>query len=80
MNRFKYGSHMRASTLLMSARMPRSVGNHDSMTYTKMIMLYASESDTIRYFKLSMRGVSLLANAPGAKPRVGFDIYGYKMP
>ena len=50
------------------------------MTYTKMIMLYASESDTIRYFKLSMRGVSLLANAPGAKPRVGFDLYVYKMP
>ena len=58
---------------LMSARMPRSVGNHDSMTYTKMIMLYASESDTIRYFKLSMRCFILLT--PGRKPGSVFQYF-----
>ena len=55
LKRLRYGSQILPRTVLMSARMPRSVGNQDSMTYTKMSIEYTSDSDTIRYFRLSTR-------------------------
>ena len=39
LKRFRYGSHTFASTLLMSAKMPRSVGSHYMSTYTNSSML-----------------------------------------